>query len=67
MPDEFCCAGGVTNFKKIGIVTYHDNYGKNHVCGLVTFEQENIEVIAKNCVFCGRDCSDFFTGGIYGQ
>ena len=42
----------------------HDNYDKYHVTGAVYGEFGEID-IAKNCVFCGRDCSEDFRGGIY--
>lgn len=44
----------------------HDNYGKCHVTGAVYSESGELFAIAKNCVFCGKDCMEAFVGGIYG-
>lgn len=44
----------------------HANYGKYHVTGAV-YTETGEELVCKNCVFCGRDCSTDFVGGIYGN
>lgn len=42
----------------------HHNYDKPHVTGAVYWEDGGV-TIAYNCIFCGKDCTEAFRGGMY--
>lgn len=46
---DWCHAGGVINFAKVGIVNEHENYGFPHVLDHVYDEKTT------NCIFCGKE------------
>ena len=43
--DDWCHAGGISNWAKIGVITDHENYGYPHVVYAGT----------TNCAFCGKE------------
>lgn len=49
--------------RKLCWVHPSSNYGCPHICGYV--RMGDTFTIAKNCVFCGKDCEEDFVGSIY--